>query len=256
MRHIALLLLGILTVGAAAPLFAKPDDLKGYVLWFLPAGTQRVPLVIMLEGNGGTRQNARSPWVDWFNERGIAVAQVRSAAARNRSDWSGVGCGLQYRDDARDAIDLARVEQPRIDTTRFAIIGLSRGGSEALNSHRGFQGAAAQPSAVFAFYPGCEGWCRTDYPSTGPTAVHILYGDADQWGKLRDTYSYCRRLAGGSIMFHNVPGAHHGFDNRGSGSFTASGGQSFRYEPNPAGLEQARALMRQVLAPAWGLSMR
>ena len=210
----------------------------------------------MLEGTGGTRQNARSPWVDWFNERGIAVAQVRSAAARNRSDWSGVGCGLQYRDDARDAIELARIEQPRIDTTRFAIIGLSRGGSESLNSHRSFQGAAAQPTAVFAFYPGCEGWCRTDYPSTGATAVHILYGDADQWGKLRDTYGQCRRLTGGSIAFHTVPGAHHGFDNRGSGSFTASGGQSFRYEPSPTGLEQARALMRQVLAPAWGLPMR
>ena len=215
-------LLGTLLPSSA---FAKPEDFRDFVLWSLPPGGQKVPVVILIEGNGGTRPNARSPWVDWFNARGVAVAQVRSAASRNRQDWSGTSCGLQYSGDARDVIDLARTDQPRIDTSRFAVMGFSRGGTEALNSAKSFRGA---------------------------TAVHILYGDIDEWGKYRDTYGQCRRLAGGRIVFHNIPSAHHGFDNRSSGTFRTSN-QSFRYEPNAQALEMARAIVWQTLAPAWGL---
>lgn len=234
------------------PALAKPEDFRDFVLWSLPAGGQKVPLVILIEGNGGTRPNARSTWVDWLTARGVAVAQVRSAAARNRQDWSGTGCALQYNGDARDVLDLARTDQPRIDTTRFAVMGFSRGGTEVLNSAKSFRGAPAQPAAVFAFYPGCEGWCSTDYAKNGPTSVQILYGDLDDWGKHRDTYGQCRRLAGGQIAFHSIPGAHHGFDGRSSGTFRASS-QVFRYEPNADALERARAIVWQTLGPAWGL---
>lgn len=247
-----LLLLAVLWALLPSPAFAKPEDFRDFVLWSLPPGGQNVPVVILIEGNGGTRPNTRSPWVDWFNARGVAVAQVRSAASRGRQDWSGTGCGLQYSADARDVIDLARTDQPRIDTSRFALMGFSRGGTEVLNSAKSFRGTAAQPTVVFSFYPGCEGWCSTDYAKDGATAVHILYGDKDDWGQYRDSYGQCRRLAGGRIVFHNIPGAHHGFDNRSSGTFRASN-QVFRYEPNAQALEMARAIVWQALAPAWGL---
>jgi dienelactone hydrolase len=206
----------------------------------------------LIEGTGGTRPNARSPWTDWFTARGVAVAQVRSAASRGRQDWSGTSCVLQYNGDARSVVDLARLDQPRIDTARFALMGFSRGGTEVLNSAKSFQGADAQPAAVFAFYPGCDGWCPTDYDKDGATPVHILYGDADEWGKHRDSYGQCRRLSGGKIAFHNIPDAHHGFDGRSSGSFRAAG-MSFRYEPNADALERARTIVWQTLAPAWNL---
>jgi dienelactone hydrolase len=105
---------------------------------------------------------------------------------------------------------------------------------------------------VFAFYPGCEGWCQTDYARDGAVPVHILYGDKDEWGKHRDSHGQCRRLAGGAIVFHDIPGAHHGFDGRSSGAFQASGRQ-FRYEPNAEALERARAILWQVLSAAWKL---
>lgn len=253
MPFLRILLLGILWAFLPSSAFAKPEDFRDFVLWSLPPGNQKVPVVILIEGTGGTRPNARGTWVDWFNARGIAVAQVRSAAARGRQDWSGTSCSLQYSGDGRDVIDLARTEQPRIDTNRFALMGLSRGGTEVLNSAKSFRGAAAQPAAVFALYPGCEGWCSTDYAKDGVTAVDILYGDLDEWGKLRDSYGQCRRLAGGRIVFHNIPGAHHGFDGRSTGTFRASN-QVFRYEPNPQALELARAIVWRTLAPAWGLS--
>lgn len=237
---------------SASTAHAKPEDFRNFVSWFLPAGSQPAPLVVLIEGTGGFGPNTRHPWVSWFNARGIAVAQVRSAAARGKSNWSGTSCVLQYRDDARDVVDLARLDQPRIDTTRFAVLGLSRGGTEVLNSARSFRGAPAQPTAVFAFYPGCEGWCQTDYAKDGPTSVQIFYGDKDDWGQYRDSYAQCRRLAGGRISFHNMPGAHHGFDGTGTGTFNAAG-RTFRYEPNAEALEQARAIVWQTLAPAWGL---
>lgn len=252
MAFLRIMLLAIAWALLPAPTFARPEDFRDYVLLSLPPGNQKVPVVILIEGTGGTRPNARSTWADWFNARGVAVAQVRSAAARNRQDWSGTSCGLQYTGDARDVIDLARTDQPRIDTTRFAVMGFSRGGTEVLNSAKSFRSGAAQPTAVFAFYPGCEGWCSTDYAKDGPTSVQILYGDLDDWGKHRDSYGQCRRLAGGRIVFHNIPGAHHGFDGRSSGTFRTSN-QVFRYEPNAQALETARAIVWQVLGPAWAL---
>jgi dienelactone hydrolase len=217
---------------------ARPEDFRNFVLWYPPQGTQIVPFVVLLEGTGGTGPTNRNPWVDWFNSRGVGVAQVRSAASRGKSNWSGTSCGLQYRGDARDVVDLARMEQPRFDQSRFALMGFSRGGTEVLNSAASFRGASAQPSAVFALYPGCEGWCQTDYSKDGSTTVQILYGDRDEWGKYRDSYGQCRRLAGGRISFHSIPGAHHGFDNRFSGTFNTAS-QVFRYEPSAEGTEMA-----------------
>jgi dienelactone hydrolase len=245
------LLSAFLTTLAASPALATPESLRNFVLWYLPAGTHQVPFVILIEGTGGTGPTARSGWVDWFNARGVAVAQVRSAASRGRQNWNGTSCGLQYSGDARDALDLARMEQPRIDTTRFALMGFTRGGTEVLNSAKSFRGVTS-PTAVFAFYPGCEGWCQTDYALDGVATVAILYGDADDWGQYRDSYGQCRKLAAGKIAFYNIPGAHHGFDNRSSGTFSAAG-KVFCYEPNAAGLEQARTIVLQTLAPAWGL---
>lgn len=248
-RRLALILAACLL---CLPAQARPERLRGFVLWYPPPGNQPVPFVVLIEGTGGTGPTARSPWVEWFNGRGIGVAQVRSAASRGKSNWNGASCGLQYRGDARDAVDLARSERPRFDQSRFALMGFSRGGTEVLNSATSFRGAPAQPTAVFAFYPGCEGWCQTDYLKEGPTAVQILYGDRDDWGKYRDSYGQCRRLAGGRISFHTIPGAHHGFDNRFTGTFSAAN-QMFRYEPSVEGTELARALVWQTLAPLWGL---
>ena len=253
MKIVRLAALGcLLLLSALASAHARPEDFRAHVSWFLPPGSNPVPLVILIEGTGGFGPNTRHPWVGWFNARGIAVAQVRSAASRGRSNWSGTSCALQYRDDASDVVELARLDQSRIDLTRFAIMGLSRGGTEVLNSARSFRGSRIQPTAVFALYPGCEGWCQTDYPKDGPTGVYILYGDKDDWGQYRDSFSQCRRLAGGKIEFHSLPGAHHGFDGTSTGTFTAAG-KTFRYEPNAAALEQARAIVWQALSPSWGL---
>lgn len=241
------ILAGCLWIGAAR---AAPEDFRDFVIWHLPPGDAPVPVVLMLEGSGGTRASSRSHWASFFNERGVAVAQIRSAAVRGKSNWFSDGCGLLYRTDAGEVLELARREQPRIDASRYAILGLSRGGTEALNTRRSFEKAANPPAAVFSFYPGCTGYCPTDFAADGPTEVHIFYGEADEWGQFQGSYARCRSLAKGSIRFHGFPGAHHGFDSAATGSFGASG-RSFRYEPHPEANEKARAIIDEVLARVW-----
>jgi len=252
-----MLLLWLAAIGVGSS-WAQPAAYRDYAEFYLPEGGRaeggdKVPLVIMLEGTGGSRAWVPNAWTPWLNQRGIATVQIRSAAARKRpnGNWSGTGCDLFYRYDAAEVLELARLEQPRIDTMRYAVMGFSRGGTEALNTRKSFP-ADRPPTAVFSFYPGCEGYCPSDYTADGPTQVHILYGDADDWGQHKDSYGRCKRLAGGKIQFHSFAGAPHGFDGTASGVFTASN-MRFGYGPHPEAREQARALVWQVLSQAWSL---
>lgn len=38
------------------PAFAEPGGFRDFVLWSLPPGAHKVPLVMLVEGTGGTRQ--------------------------------------------------------------------------------------------------------------------------------------------------------------------------------------------------------
>ncbi len=255
LRRLLLLLLATLAI-TGCPAGASPDDQRDHVLWFLPPidrqeGNRPVPLVVMLEGQGGTSLTQRSPWVSWFLDRGIAVAQMRSAALRGRHDWLAAGCTLGYAIDARDVLELARHEQPRIDTTRFALLGSGRGGTEALNSASYFgRDGLAMPAAVFAFAPGCAGWCPVDYAPDGQTDIHIFYGQDDPWGRHRDTLDRCRAQAGGRIATHIIPGAGHGFEGR-SQDVQVIDGVTVRQQPNAIAAEIARSIVWQTLALAW-----
>jgi dienelactone hydrolase len=224
--------------------------LDGAISVAAPPGAAKVPVVLLLEGNGGS---SRVPehWSEFFNKRGIAVAQIHSARARGRANWGGIGCGLQYNTDARAALEILK-ERPEIDVTRFAIMGFSRGGTEALNSGSAFANDAVLPAAIFSFYPGCSGFCATDWPRRSQAVpVTIFYGGADMWGTQDGNRGSCRRQAGGSVAYHEFPGAHHGFDAPWQGSFGAGGGV-FRFEPHPAARAAADAIVLDVLAKAWG----
>jgi dienelactone hydrolase len=224
--------------------------LDGAISVAVPPGAAKAPVVLLLEGNGGS---SRVPehWSEFFTKRGIAVVQIHSARARGRANWGGTGCGLQYNTDPRTALELLK-DRPEIDVSRFAIMGFSRGGTEALNSGSAFAGDATLPAAVFSFYPGCSGFCATDWPRRSDAVpVTIFYGGADMWGAQDGNRGSCRRQAGGSVAYHEFPGAHHGFDAPWQGSFGAGGGV-FRFEPHPAARAAADAIILDVLAKAWG----
>jgi dienelactone hydrolase len=224
--------------------------LDGAISVAVPPGAVKAPVVLLLEGNGGSTR-VPEHWSDFFTRRGIAVAQIHSARARGRANWAGTACGLQYNTDARAALEVLR-DRPEIDVTRFAIMGFSRGGTEALNSGSAFAADAVLPAAVFSFYPGCSGFCATDWPRrSAAVPVTIFYGAADMWGTQDGNRGSCRRQAGGSVTYHEFPGAHHGFDAPWRGSFGAGGGV-FRFEPDPAARAASDEIILDVLAKAWG----
>ena len=156
----AMLLAGCQTDGppGAGPVTqARPDPLADALIVSVPPGVEKAPVVLLLEGTGGSSR-MHPTWGPFLVSRGIAVVQIQSAKARGRRNWEGTGCGLLYTGDPRAALETLR-NRPEIDTSRFAVMGFSRGGTEALGGARSFAGAAAQPAAVFAFYPGCGGVC-------------------------------------------------------------------------------------------------
>ena len=83
-------------------------------------------------------------------------------------------------EDAAFAWDILTTD-PRIDTRRFALMGFSRGGQQALEAAPLFGGKRAAADFVFALYPG--GWgggrCHSSHPRT--TAVHIQKAIRTHW---------------------------------------------------------------------------
>jgi len=105
---------------------------------------------------------------------------------------------------------------PRIDATRIAAQGHSRGGAAVIiAAMRRF----AQPlvgdlafAGVFAAYP----WCGQQFlhPDVGHTVVRAVIGDQDEWCSPMAVQAQIQAIAltGADATMRIVPGAHHSFD--------------------------------------------
>lgn len=259
-RPLAFLILAAVFLLSACQTAAPPDSrpvshtkanrFADALIVALPPGAEKVPVVLLLEGNDGSSR-MHPTWGPFLVARGIAVVQIQSAKSRGRRSWAGTGCELQYADDPRAVVEFLR-DRPEIDVTRFAIMGFSRGGTEALGSARHFAGAEHQPAAVFAFYPGCSGVCASEWAQRAPQVpVHVFYGAADSWGAHMNTRAACRALARDGVTYHEYAGAPHGFDAPWQGAFFAGGGRH-AYGPDPAATAAAQAVIADALVRAWG----
>lgn len=238
----------ILAIGASALLPAcqttTADSVKPYVSVVAPAGAaagKPAPVVVFLQGSAGGNNRAEY-WAKRFSAAGIASAIVDGAGLRNRPNLIGVSA----RDVAQDYAAALRVLQndPRIDITRNAVMGFSSGGTAALLTGSVLEAGQPAPRAVVAFYPGAKGECSENHAAG--TAVHVFYGDLDEWGAYGGTRDACRRAMDGKPgrAFHEVKGAQHGFDDAVTITWSIDG-RSFRSESNP----QARAAVEQTLVP-------
>ncbi|WP_029009005.1 dienelactone hydrolase family protein [Azospirillum halopraeferens] len=220
------------------------DSVKPHVSVVRPAGAAAAgpaPVVFFLQGTGGGNNRAWL-WASTLADAGIASAIIDGAGLRNRSNLAGVPA----RDVAQDyaaALRLLR-DDPRVDVGRHAVMGFSSGGTAAMVAGTVREPDQPRPRAVIAFYPGVLGECSENHAAD--TAVHVFYGDLDEWGTHGGTRDACRRAVEGKPgrVFHAVRNAHHGFDDSVTVTWSA-GGYSFRSEPNP----QARAEVAQTLIP-------
>ncbi len=190
----------------------------------LPKGEgEKFPAVILLHGSGGLGSTG-SPIDEWsreLNQLGVAAFTVDSFAGRGiistLMDQTQLGRLNMVADAYRGLEVLAK--HPRIDPTRIAVMGFSRGGQSALYSAMTRLYQAKGPSnglrfaAHIAFYPDCMTVYRNDTDVTG-APIRILHGAADNYDPIAPCRDYVGRLlaAKRDVKLIEFPDAQHVFD--------------------------------------------
>ena len=239
-----------LGVGACALVTTQvtTEMVQAHLQVVTPDGNGPFPVVIYYQGTGGHNRRAHN-WAQWFKSLGVASAIVDNARMRGRRENPS---GSMYPEDAALAWDILTAN-PRIDPRRFALMGFSRGGQQALEAAPLFRGKRAAPDFVFALYPG--GWgpdrCYSSHPKT--TAVHVFFGDRDDVERWEGYSSACRSLAyvARNVEFHELKGATHAYDDDYAFTFYCCRGRPVQVEPSRNAVEQTRAIIEKVIRTRW-----
>lgn len=203
----------------------KPSTIAGE-LRIPRAGTERVPAVVFLHGSGGVGLWLEH-WSQEFLGMGIATFIMDSFAGRGIVNTNNVDTGGQAQlgrlamiVDAYRALELL-ARHPRIDPSRIAVMGFSRGGQSALYaSVRRFQRMHGPTGLEFAAYIPFYAACGTTYREDGEISdrpIQIHHGAADDYVPVAPCRPYVARLhsAGKNVELIEYPNAHHVFDNPG-----------------------------------------
>ena len=185
------------------------------------ATTERQPAVILLHGSGGVSGYV----VDWeqeLNAIGVATFVVDSFTARgivNTNYDQGQLSQTAMILDAYRALDLLS-KHPRLDATRIAVMGFSKGGQAALYSSLNRFRTMHEPkanafAAYIAFYPACATMFR-DEENVADKPIRIFHGTADDYNSIIPCRDYVARLKanGKEVQLIEFAGAGHVFDGR------------------------------------------
>jgi len=185
----------------------------------IPRGVSgKIPAVMLLHGSGGPN-GGHEFWAKHFNEMGIATLLIDSFSERGIVSTSANQALLGRLNmilDAYRALDML-ADHPRIDATRVAVMGFSRGGQAALySSVRRFQ-QTWRPKATFALHIPLYASCTTTFiGDTDVTApIRQFHGAADDYVTVAPCRPYFERLraAGRDVQLTEYPDAHHSYDN-------------------------------------------
>jgi dienelactone hydrolase len=186
----------------------------------LPAGTGRIPAVVLIHGSGGVGANVDA-WAQTLNAMGIAAFVLDAFTGRGISqtiaDQSQLSSFSMIVDAYKSLELLSR--HPRIDPTRIAIMGFSKGGFASLySSMKRFQRLWGTPGLEFAayisFYTRCDAPLLED-ENVSDRPIRLFHGSADDYVPVEPTRRYADRLkhAGKDIQLTVYEGARHAFDN-------------------------------------------
>ena len=128
-----------------------------------PNWQERLPAVVLLHGSDGASSSPVFHWGQFLNKMGITTLRLDSFSGRGIGQVSGNQSQLSMFAqvyDAYRAVD-ALATHPRIDSSRIAVMGFSRGGGAALySSMRRFQDLygprKTHIAAHLPFYPFCN----------------------------------------------------------------------------------------------------
>ncbi|MGH8708978.1 MAG: dienelactone hydrolase family protein [Burkholderiales bacterium] len=188
------------------------------------------PGVVLVHGSGGVRNAREGFWGREISSAGVTVVAIDSFTARGISstveDQSRITTAQMIRDAFGALAYLATL--PGVDATRVAIMGMSRGGSVALQSadDRAVDGSA-RFAAHIPLYPGCTLQYRVPR-MRGP--ILMLIGANDDYTGVRTCAAYVERIraAGARVELKTYAGAHHGFDTAGVTPVWLARAQNFR----------------------------
>lgn len=190
----------------------------------LPPGEAKVPAVVLVHGSGGVYPELASFWGRHFNDRGIAAMVIDVFGPR------GVGSTVEdqslvpYGADVADAFAALRMlaSHPRIDASRIAVMGFSRGGFAAWRTAANrIVAGMAPPGQRFAahiavYSGGCAGNLSLAVkPGVFGTAPMLfIHGGDDDYTYASDCQDFAQRIAaaGTPAEFLLLPGARHKFD--------------------------------------------
>jgi dienelactone hydrolase len=186
----------------------------------LPPGNGRFPAVVLVHGSSGA--GAREDyWSQELNGIGVAAFVLDSFTGRGivemQTDQSQMGSLSMIGDAYRVLAILSK--HPRIDPSRIALMGFSKGGYVALNaSLKRFQRMYAPPSVEFSAYIPFYATCFTSYideDQVSDRPIRMFHGTADDYVPADSCRQYVKRLQGlgKDIQRTEYTGARHAFDN-------------------------------------------
>ncbi|KSV80851.1 hypothetical protein N181_28800 [Sinorhizobium fredii USDA 205] len=183
-----------------------------------PSWNERLPAVILLHGTNKSGAVAR--WAEFLNRMGVATFRLDSFGGRGIGEVeihpSRLSFLAQFYDTYR-AVDVLAAH-PRIDPSRIAVMGFSRGGSAALyTSMRRFQTlhgpSKTRIAAHISFYPACN-IQFVDELDVADAPIREFHGAADDTTLPAACREYVTRLndGGKDAVMTEYRGAYHGFD--------------------------------------------
>jgi len=196
----------------------KPVTISGQLR--IAQGSGRLPLVVLQHGSSGYAANI-DVWSRHLNALGISTLALDGMTGRDLIEVNSNQALLGRLNFILDVFRALAVvaSHPRIDPSRVAIMGFSRGGQASLYaSLRRFQRmwnkSGVEPVAYVAFYPDCM-TTFVDDADVADRPIRIFGGARDDYNPLAKCREYIARLrtAGRDVELTEYPDAAHAFDN-------------------------------------------
>jgi len=182
-------------------------------------GPGKRPLVVLLHGSGALN-GGHELWAREFAEMGVSTLLIDAFTGRGlvaTSDNQGLLGRLNMILDTYRALGKIK-DHPRVDTSRVALIGFSRGGQATLYAslerfHTMWNDSGVDFAAYFPFYADCM-TTFVDDTKVKPVPIRLHHGAIDDYNPAPQCKAYVDRLkaAGANIDITTYKDAAHSFD--------------------------------------------
>lgn len=205
---------------------------------FLPQGSGKVPVALLMHGSGGIYDAMLGYWPKLLNAQGVAVFSLDRFGPRGVKSTAEDQSQVPFVADVADAFAALRLlaSHPRIDAKRIAIMGFSRGGVASWRTAVERIIAAQQlpeglrfAAHIQVYSAGCSGTLRLIVkPGVFSKAPELwIHGEADDYTPIGACQDYSKHIgeAGTPVEFVSLPGAYHKFDEDDQRRITVKGAQ-------------------------------